>query len=110
MHVSEIKALGTQQASRRSSSKNSIHVVFLAPYWNGHYSFTSKNKTDLFMKNPNAGKDAFSAGPLFEMETVEVSETTIQKYPYDDLNSESLSIDNLRSAFRFLGLPKAAFP
>ena len=36
LHVSEVKALGSTALSRRSSAaKNTLHAVFLAPYWNG---------------------------------------------------------------------------
>lgn len=106
MHVSEIKAL-KQQASRRSSSKNNIHVMFLAPYWNGQYTYSAKGRMDSSRSSPTNAQDAFSTGPLFEMDLVEVSDTTIQPYPYG--TAERLSIDSLRQAFRFLGLPKAAF-
>jgi hypothetical protein len=95
MHVAEVKAMG-QLTSRRSSSKNEVHVVFLAPYWNGQS-----------VRNTNA-KSAYSTGPLFELETIDVSAETIQEYPHD-IKSGILSIEKLRSAFTFLGLPQSAF-
>ncbi len=93
MHVAEIKS--GQLTSRRSSSKNEIHVVFLAPYWNNQA-----------VRNPNASS-TYESGPLFELETIDVSENTIQEYPYD-IKDGTLSIDKLRTAFAFLGLPKSA--
>lgn len=95
MHVTEVKAMG-QLASRRSSSKNEIHVVFLAPYWNGQNQ-----------RSTNANS-AYSSGPLFELETIDVSEDTIHEYPYD-IESGTISIEKLRTAFGFLDLPKSAF-
>ncbi len=100
MHVTEVKELGVTVTSRRSSSKSEIHVVFLAPYWNG-----TKNGTN--GSEAQRAKSQFSTGPLFELETMDVSSETIMKYPY---NTETeLSIDNIRNEFSFLGLPKAAF-
>ena len=107
MHSSEVKALGAQVSSRRSSSKNEIHVVFLAPYWNGQYCQSFRNKGNSTNFN-NEATNVFSTGDLLELETIDVSENTIQKYPFDDTD-ESISIDKIRSAFSFLCLPKAAF-
>eukprot|EP00550_Attheya_septentrionalis_P002697 CAMPEP_0198291514 /NCGR_PEP_ID=MMETSP1449-20131203/9020_1 /TAXON_ID=420275 /ORGANISM="Attheya septentrionalis, Strain CCMP2084" /LENGTH=1292 /DNA_ID=CAMNT_0043990167 /DNA_START=337 /DNA_END=4215 /DNA_ORIENTATION=+ len=106
MHVSEIRAHGLNPASRRSSSKNEIYIVFLAPYWNGQYSFRSKST---FGAASSSAKECFSTGPMFEVEAIEVSATTIQPYPYGGADSSSLSIDKLRSSFKFLGLPGPAF-
>uniref|UniRef100_A0A7S4IKF4 histone deacetylase n=1 Tax=Odontella aurita TaxID=265563 RepID=A0A7S4IKF4_9STRA len=107
MNVSEVKANGAQASNRRSSSKNLIHIVFLAPYWNGQYSFSAKKSGPVRNKAATA-KDPFSTGPLFEMDTIEVSESTIRKYPFD-ADVDTLSIDMLRTNFRFLGLPQLAF-
>ena len=96
MHITELKSMG-HLSSRRSSSKNEIHVVFLAPYWNGQSQRTT---------NANS---SYSTGPLFELETIDVSADTIQEYPYD-ISSDTLSVEKLQSAFKFLGLPKSAFP
>ncbi len=100
MHVTELKALGTQVGSRRSSSRNEIHVVFLAPFWNGETNGTSV---------PTA-TSMYATGPLFELETIDVSSETIEKYPYARTDDPFLSITDLQSEFNFLGLPKAAFP
>ena len=117
MHVSEVKALtGSQLVSRRSSSKNIIHVVFLAPYWNGGYAFSPKKNAATTLIDPlrsgsvaATAQNPFSTGILFEMETIEVSDSTIKNYPFD-LSFGSLSPDKLSAQFRFIGLPKAAFP
>jgi hypothetical protein len=67
-----------------------IQVVFLAPFWNGNASASSKEGT-----NP------YSLGPYFEIDTIDVTENTIKKYPF-----ESVSIEDFQNAFQFLGLPK----
>jgi hypothetical protein len=101
MHVSEMKDLGITSGSRsRSSSKTEIHVIFLAPYWNAQRAKSEGSAP--------AAKDSFSTGPLFEVETIEVSPETVMKYPYTT-ESGMLDIDKIRNEFSFLGLPKAAF-
>lgn len=101
MHVTEVKALGNQLGSRRSSSKNEIHVVFLAPFWNCENSGSAI---------PTA-TSLYATGPLFELESIDVSSDTIQRYPHARRSDDaSLSITDLQSEFNFLGLPKAAFP
>ena len=107
MHSSEVKALGAQVSSRRSSSKNEIQVVFLAPYWNGQYSQSFRSRGSSTNLN-NEATNKFSTGDLLELETIDVSENTIHKYPFDDIDG-TISIDKIRSAFSFLCLPKAAF-
>ena len=103
MHVTEIKALGAQlTGSRRSSVKNEIHVVFLAPFWNGERAGSTPGV-------PTATSQ-YATGPLFELETIDVSNDTIQKYQYGRSDKATLSITDLQSEFNFLGLPKAAFP
>jgi len=101
MHVSEHQTLGISgPPSRRNAPKNQIPVIFLAPFWN----------TQTMRKfNTNSGPDVFSSGPLFNFESIEISNTTIKKYPNDGDTTKSLSIDNLRNEFKFLGLPKGAF-
>lgn len=79
---------------RRNSSKNQVNVVFLAPFWNGQSSAAKASD----------GSDPYSLGPLFEFDTIEVSEHNIQRYPF-----ESVSTEGVRGSFRFLGLPKAVF-
>ena len=102
MHVSELN--GTQSQSKRSSTKQKLQVIFLAPYWN----FTTASTPKLaFADSLSQGTSTFSSGPLFEVDTLDVSEDTIQKYPYD--GKSGLNLDQLRVAFRFTGLPKNAF-
>ena len=103
MHAKEAETLGS--SSRRSSSKNEIHVVFLAPYWN-HTKTQRRDKKP--QETPN-GTSVYSTVPLFQWESIEVSEETVKKYPYD-CEDDTLSIDKLRTEFKFLGLPKSAFP
>jgi acetoin utilization deacetylase AcuC-like enzyme len=80
--------------SRRTSFKNLVEVVFLAPWWNG--LALSSNAVD--------SKDPYSHGPIVEFDTIEVSEYNILKYPYD-----AISIEKVWGSFRFLGLPKSVF-
>jgi acetoin utilization deacetylase AcuC-like enzyme len=81
---------------RRNSSKNQIHVIFLAPFWNAQEVSPSKMAD---------ATDPYSLGPLFEYDTVEVSEYNIQEYALD-----SISIEKLEASFKFHNLPKAVFP
>ena len=69
-----------------------MQVVFLAPFWNGSASSTAKADAE----------DPFSLGQLFEIETLEVTDITLKKYPFD-----SFSVEDIKSQFRFLGLPQA---
>ena len=103
MHVSELDRSHSQ--SRRSSSKQKLHVVFLAPYWNGTAVSTSKLA---LADSLSLGTSAFFLGPLFEFDAVDASDETIQQYPYRAENG--LNVDELQVAFRFTGLPKNAFP
>jgi acetoin utilization deacetylase AcuC-like enzyme len=80
---------------RRNSTKNQIQVVFLAPFWNGPHAPTSK---------VSDATDLYSLGPLYDFDSIEVSEYNIQRYPFDEL-----SMQKVRAGFRFLGLPKAVF-
>ena len=98
-HVSENDDVpsGKPAGSKRTMSKNQVHLIFLAPFWNSQDS-TKKTK-------PSEVSDLYSLGPLFEFDTIDVSEYTISKYPFD-----SLSMAQVESSFRFLGLPKGAFP
>eukprot|EP00594_Rhizosolenia_setigera_P014074 CAMPEP_0178963178 /NCGR_PEP_ID=MMETSP0789-20121207/14855_1 /TAXON_ID=3005 /ORGANISM="Rhizosolenia setigera, Strain CCMP 1694" /LENGTH=1239 /DNA_ID=CAMNT_0020647569 /DNA_START=158 /DNA_END=3877 /DNA_ORIENTATION=- len=105
LHASEIKNM-PGLTSRRSSQKNMLHVVFLAPYWNGTVTKTKSITVD---PTVSGAKSSFSTGTLFEVDSVEVSTSTIQKYPFELEDDNSFSIDKLRDGFRFLGLPKVAF-
>mmetsp|Transcript_10645 Transcript_10645/g.15057 ORF Transcript_10645/g.15057 Transcript_10645/m.15057 type:complete len:832 (+) Transcript_10645:3-2498(+) len=104
MHVSENSS--SQPQSKRGSAKNRISVVFLAPYWNRPITGGSR-RVEPYGENLTQAKTMFDSGPLFEMDTIEVSSEMLQKYPY---SGRELKIDQLRDAFRFSGLPKAAFP
>ena len=110
LHVSEVKALGSSGSGRRSSSKNVVHAVFIAPYWNGEQVSKSRTSSGTFDTGDVNADNPFCTGPLFELEMVEISQDTIKKYPCDDDEVASINIDQLRASFRFLGLPKAAFP
>lgn len=102
MHASEVAQL--PQQSRRSSSKQKLNVFFLAPYWNG----TAVSESRFALADTlSLGSSAFSSGPLVERDVVEISEETIQPYPYRGENG--LNIDELQAAFKFTGLPKNAF-
>jgi hypothetical protein len=94
-HFTEVGGITTTGNSRRNSSKNQIQVVFLAPFWNGPQAAASK---------VSASTDLYSLGPLFDFDTIEVSEYNIQRYPFDEV-----SMEKVRGGFRFLGLPKAVF-
>jgi acetoin utilization deacetylase AcuC-like enzyme len=94
-HFTEIGGFTFAGNSRRNSSKNQIQVVFLAPFWNGPQALTSK---------VSASTDLYSLGPLYDFDTIEVSEYNIQRYPFDEV-----SMEKVRGGFRFLGLPKAVF-
>ena len=79
---------------RRNSTptKAQVQVVFLAPFWNG-----DQNSSTAAMAS-----DPFSLGPYFEVDTIDVTDVTIKKYPFD-----SFSVEDIQSQFRFLGLPQA---
>jgi len=96
MHVSELERTKSH-GNKRNSSKGKINVVFLCPYWNSINVISGKP----------SGPGSFADSPLIEMDTIEVSEQTIQKYPYD--GSNGLNIRQFRVAFRFTGLPKHMF-
>ena len=91
-HVVEGTSIAT---GKRTSAKNIIQVVFLAPFWNGQV---------LGNKASDASKDPYSLGPLFEFDNIEINEYTVQKYPF-----EKVSVENVQGSFRFLGLPNAVF-
>jgi len=101
MHASEPDISSTQR--KRSSAKQKVSVVFLAPYWN------SGSETSIVGAGSVVGPRAvdYSSLPLFQMESIEVSEDTIQKYPYG--STGGLNRHQLQVAFRFTGLPKNAF-
>lgn len=101
MHVSEIDKV-LIKGKKRSSAKQKVNVVFLAPYWNGSSASRQGSGDSL-----SHAKTVFDSGPLLEMDSIDVSEETVQPYPYE--GGRGLNIDQLRVAFRFTGLPKNAF-
>lgn len=103
MHFSEMKSL-----SRRGAQKQKVEVVFLAPYWNAASNLPNSRKESYSDSLSRHGNSIFSSGALFELETIDASHDCIQEYPYD--SGRGLDIDQLRSSFKFIGLPKAAFP
>jgi len=110
MHVSELNKTGAprEPGTRRGASKRYVSVVFLAPYWNGQLPSKGRSSGGGVTNSMTTAKSVYSTGPLFEIETVEPSETTIMKYPFDD--SSCLHVDKAKEEFKYLGLPKAAFP
>jgi hypothetical protein len=103
MHASEMLSYGAQ--TKRGSSKQKVDVIFLAPYWNAPPVVAGgRSYAESLQRH---GTSIFSSGPLFEMETIDVSEECVQLYPYD--SEGGLDIDQLRVSFKFSGLPKAAF-
>jgi hypothetical protein len=103
MHASEMLTYGAQ--TKRGSSKQKVDVIFLAPYWNAPPIVAGgRSYAESLQRH---GTSIFSTGPLFEMETIDVSEECVQPYPYD--SEGGLDIDQLRVSFKFSGLPKAAF-
>ena len=105
-HASELVG----NTGRRSKKGKKIDVVFLAPYWNVDHSLTTNGSR---RTEPNSGTIArnvdsiFSSGLMFEIESIDANDQCIQRYPYDA--DMGLDIDSLRSTFKFMGLPKAAF-
>ena len=95
MHASELDKSTSQ--GKRNSSKGKVNVVFLCPYWN----------TNTIVGGKPFASGAFANSPLLEMDSIEVSEQTIQKYTYE--GSKGLNIRQLRVEFRFTGLPKHYF-
>lgn len=116
MHASE--AVTSQGGkSRRGAPRQRLDLVFLAPYWNSPSnagvtvpSANSRQRVESFAESLSRhGESLFSTGPLFDVESVDVSDEMIEEYPYDGKDG-GINIDQLRVAFRFTGLPKAAFP
>jgi hypothetical protein len=106
LHASELVGI----TGRRSKNKKKVDVVFLAPYWNGDQALATSGAR---RKEPFSGAIAthggsiFSSSPMFEVESIDADASCIQSYPYDA--GLGLDIDSLRSTFKFMGLPKAAF-
>jgi hypothetical protein len=106
MHFCEMKSYGSQ--TKRGSQKQKVDVVFLAPYWNAPPAIASGRRSESYAESLSRhGSSIFSSGVLFEVESIDASEDTIQEYPHD--SGADLDIDQLRVSFKFAGLPKAAF-
>ena len=99
MHASELDVYQSQR--KRSSSKNKVNVVFLAPYWHNDNSMIS-------VSNANGVRVIdYSSLPLFEMESIDVTKETIMNYTLDC--KDGINFNKLKSSFKFTGLPKGAF-
>ena len=106
LHASELVG----NTGRRSKNKKKVDVAFLAPYWNGDQTLATNGARRI---EPFSGviamhgESIFSSGPMVEVESIDANDSCIQSYPYDA--EIGLDIDSLRTTFKFLGLPKAAF-
>jgi hypothetical protein len=104
MHASELRGSQSKRLNRQK-----VDVVFLAPYWNSDPLAAVGRRNESFSDSiARHGEALFSSGPLFEVESADANDECIQRYPYDA--DTGLDIDELRSSFKFSGLPKAAFP
>ena len=106
LHASELVGI----TGRRSKNRKKVDVVFFAPYWNGDQTLATgvARRTEPFSGAiATHGDSIFSSGPMFEVESIDANYGCIQSYPYDA--GLGLDIDSLRSTFKFMGLPKAAF-
>jgi len=104
LHASE--ATHVSQGKRSTStSKQKVELVFLAPYWDASELPARSRRVNSLSES---GQSVFSSGPLLQWEAVEATDDIIKEYPYD--GKAGLDIPQLRMAFRFTGLPKAAFP
>jgi len=103
MHASELR--GSQN---KRNNRQKVDVVFLAPYWNSDPLAAGGRRTEAFSDSiARHGDSLFSSGPLFEIESINADDECIQRYPYDA--DTGLDIDELRTSFKFSGLPKAVF-
>lgn len=103
VHASEHSALAVATTSKRSSAKQKVDLMFLAPYWNSDARQKSNSLSE-------AGS-SFSAGPLFHLENVDATDEMIKEYTFgnSEADGQQLDLDELRMSFRFTGLPKPAF-
>ena len=99
-------------SSKRSTAKQKVDVVFLAPYWNSDYSLSrpvaSSSSSRIVESLSEAAESRFDSGPLFEVENIDATSEMIKAYSYGTMHGK-LDLDELRMAFRFTGLPKQAF-
>lgn len=98
MHASEADSQG-----RRSSSKQKVDLIFLAPYW----SADGEGRVRKFGSLSELGQERFEGNPLLMLETIDATDEMIKEYPYS--TGSGLSIAQLQMSFRFTGLPKSAF-
>jgi len=101
MHSSETKPIGAVNPMKRSIAKYQLSVVFLSPYWD--VNGPSRRGEAL----SEQGDVDLGAGALFQIESVEANAATIKEYGFDP--NDGLDWARLEMAFRFTGLPKAAF-
>ena len=99
MHASEVSLAA--KGSKRASAKQRLDVVFFSPYWNSVEASPANRKVS------SLADANLRAGPLFQVETIEASNESIQEYTWD--SGTGLNISELRTAFRFTGLPKSLF-
>lgn len=102
MHPSENG--GNTTTSKRSSTKQKLDLVFLAPFWDSDNTYARTRKIEGLSES---GPLAFQNPALFQVELVEASYEMMQPYPFDP--DRGIDIDQLRNSFRFTGLPKSAF-
>lgn len=102
VHPSENR--GNLSQSKRSSFKQKMDLVFLAPYWDSDNIYGRNRKVEGLSES---GPSAFHGGALFQVETADASFETILPYPFDP--EKGVDIDQVKNSFRFTGLPKLAF-
>lgn len=102
MHPSENGDVSLQ--GKRSSSKQKLDLVFLAPYWDSENLYARGRKVEALSET---GSSAFHTGALFQVEASFAAFDTIQPYPFDPEND--IDIEQVKNTFRFTGLPKPAF-
>eukprot|EP00934_Nitzschia_sp_Nitz4_P002531 Nitzschia sp. Nitz4//scaffold7_size249615//129249//133007//NITZ4_001180-RA/size249615-augustus-gene-0.32-mRNA-1//-1//CDS//3329558451//2521//frame0 len=105
VHFSEIHSTGSM---KRAASKQKVDVVFLAPYWNAVPQVSGGRRMESYSDSiQRHGTSIFDSGPLFDVETIDVSPESILEYPYEA--DRGLDIEELYTSFKFAGLPNAAF-
>ena len=84
-------------SNKRSSARQKVDVVFLAPYWNPHQAVDLRGG-----RSVAAASDENTA--LFQVENIDATSEMIKEYTF-----RRLDLAELRMAFRFTGLPKSVF-
>jgi hypothetical protein len=100
MHASE--TLGSSTVAKRSSAKQKVDVVFLCPYWSDQPHTIGRRRVDSMSET-----NEFESGSLFSVESIDATDEMIKEYAYG--SDSSLDLAELRTSFRFTGLPKPAF-